>query len=134
MAGILTNYGSEVIAERSFNDASASVDHELILYSNDYTPDKTTELADLTEVNAAGYSRITLTDGSWVVDTTANVTTLSYAEQTFTLTAASDIGGWAVVDDTDEVIMAQENDSANTRIDPEGDVNVTPVCTVAEVA
>jgi len=130
MAGIYTSYGREQLAGIGLNSVAASVNHELILYSNTYAPVVGTQLSDLTEVVAAGYARKTLTSGSWTVATVAGDTTISYAAQTFTLTAASDIGGYAIVDDTDKVIAAEQNVTANLRIDPDGDVVITPVITV----
>jgi hypothetical protein len=130
MAGILTDKGVEIVLERSFNDAGASVNHEMILYSNTYTPIKGTLIGDLTEVVAAGYARKTLTDGSWAVASAGGSTTCGYAEQTFSLTASSVIGGWAVVDDADVVIMGGANDTATPGITTTGDVKVTPVATL----
>lgn len=128
--GILTNLGAEIVLERSFNDAEASVNHELVIYSNTYTPVKGTVFGDITEVVASGYARITLTDGSWVVASGGGSSTCSYAEQTFSLTASSDIGGWVIVDDSDVVIAGGENDTGIGSIITSGDVKVTPVFTL----
>lgn len=42
---------------------------ELMLFTNDYTPDQGTTLADLTEATFSGYSRETLTRSIWTSPT-----------------------------------------------------------------
>jgi len=87
MAGFTPNEGETLIANLIF--ANADVDRgtnlELLLFT-DTSPGETITAATLTEPTGTGYSRITLTDGTWTV----TGDTASYPLQTFT----TGTGGW----------------------------------------
>jgi len=61
---------------------------KLKLFVNNYTPLKSTVLADLTECTLTGYAALTLTGSSWTITTASNVSVASYAAQTFTFSAS----------------------------------------------
>lgn len=87
MAGFTPNEGETLIAQLIFPQTTTDrgTDTELVLFTNT-SPDETITAATLTEPTGTGYSRITLSDGSWTV----TGDTASYALQTFTTGA----GGW----------------------------------------
>lgn len=84
MAGITTNVGENHYANILYGATAVDTN----LYLGIYTlptgvPDDTWVLADLTEVSGAGYARIALARGSWVItDDLAE-----YAEQSFDATS-----------------------------------------------
>ena len=86
----------------------AQDDLTLKLYTNDYTPVEASTNANFTESVAAGYASVTLTKGSWVITTVAGTTTATYAQQTFTFTAAgtSCYGYW--IEDEDSTLIWAE--------------------------
>lgn len=69
----------------------------LKLYSNNYSPAKSTVIGDLTEAGTAGYSEITVTGANWTVSTsTAGTNAAVYSEQTFTFTTSATIYGYYI--------------------------------------
>ena len=86
MAGFVPNQGEALIAslvcQRILTDRDA--DLEIGLFTNSSVSEATT-LADLTEPTGGGYTRKTLTDGSW----TGSGDSRAYAQQTFTATGGA---------------------------------------------
>lgn len=81
---------------------------KLHLYTNDYTPVEGSVVGDFTEAVAAGYAAIELAGASWTIATDTGVTTASYAQQTFTFTAASTNYGYYVTNnDGSQVLWAE---------------------------
>jgi len=98
----------------------ASADVKLCLFTNNYTPVEGSVYADFTEAVAAGYARITLTGASWTITTTTGVTTATYAQQTFTLTAASTNYGYFVINNAGDKVLWAERFSDAPHTIPSG--------------
>ena len=98
----------------------ASADVKLCLFTNDYTPVEGSVYASFTEAVAAGYARITLTGASWTIATDTGVTTATYAQQTFTLTAASTNYGYFVINNAGDKVLWAERFSDAPHTIPSG--------------
>ena len=68
----------------------------LRLYTNNYSPAKSTVIADLTETAVAGYTEISLTGANWTVATSGGTNSAVYSERTFTFTTAATIYGYYI--------------------------------------
>ena len=80
----------------------------LRLYTNDYTPVEGSVYASFTEATAAGYAEIELEGNDWTIATDTGVTTATFAQQTFTFTAAStNYGYWVVNNAKNQVLWAE---------------------------
>lgn len=103
-AGRVPNVGLIEATSRVIKDAISGVlPWTLLLWVNDYDPDATTVIGDLTEASFAGYSQITLDRAEWttpVVDVDTVVSTWKTVPQLWQCTDTSDqtIYGYAFVD------------------------------------
>ena len=107
MALVVPDAGELILLEKALNQTNFAVDEDLTLklYTNAYDPIETSVAGSFTECIVAGYIAKTLTSGSWGTATVANVTTASYAEQSWTFTAAGlDIEGYYIVGATSGTI------------------------------
>ena len=108
MAFVLPDCG-EVLALTRFLTAENS---KLKLFTNDYTPIESSVLASFTEATAVGYSDITLTGtvsgSTWAISTAIGVTTATYPEQTFTLTAAENVYGYYITNNAEDTLILAE--------------------------
>lgn len=89
----------EILVNKYATDGSAGPSNGnrlLRLFTNNLTPTDSTVIGNITECTAAGYSAITLTGSSWTVATVSGVSTASYPEQTFTMTATATVYGYYV--------------------------------------
>lgn len=89
----------EILVNKFATDGSAGPSNGnrlLRLFTNNLTPTDSTVIGNVTECTIAGYSAITLTGSSWTVATVSGISTASYPEQTFTMTAAATIYGYYV--------------------------------------
>ena len=68
----------------------------LRLYTNNYSPAKSTVIGDLTETTISGYTEITVTGSNWTVATSGGTNSAVYSEQTFTFTTAATIYGYYI--------------------------------------
>ena len=68
----------------------------LRLYTNNYSPAKSTVIGDLTETTISGYTEITVTGANWTVATSGGTNSAVYSEQTFTFTTAATIYGYYI--------------------------------------
>ena len=86
MAGLITIDGSIVMGNLVFklSEPNRTADLQLGLFTNTSGLSAASHLADITEPGGASYSRITLTDASWV--NTSGI--LTYAATSFTATVA----------------------------------------------
>jgi len=127
MALLLTDAGELNLLSRMLNKI-ATGDVKLHLYSNNYTPVEGSTLASFTACTAAGYAAKTLTGTSWSIVTTTGTTEASYAEQTFTFTAAQTVYGYYVTDSAVTVALWAELFSGAPFNIPSGggSVKVTP--------
>jgi len=98
----------------------ASADVKLRIFTNNYTPVEGSVYADFTEATADGYAGITLTGASWTIATDTGVTTATYAQQTFTFTAASTNYGYYVVNNAGNKILWAERFSDAPHTIPAG--------------
>lgn len=122
----------EVEALKRMLNYSATGNVVLHLYSNNYTPVEGSTVASFTECTASGYAAKTLTGSSWSITTTSNVTTASYAEQTFTFSAAQVVYGYYVTDAANAIVLWAELFSGSPFNIPSGggSVKVTPKITL----
>lgn len=103
----------------------------LKLYKNNITPSEGDTASTYTEVTAAGYSAKTLTKGSWSIANVAGVTTATYAEQSFDMTAATDCYGYYVVGATSGNVFWAESFGSNYAIPSGGgSIKITPKITL----
>ena len=103
------------------------------LYTNEITPSNTTVKGDLTECSTTGYVPITLVSASWGVSTADQVTTASYAEQTFTFGTNVSVWGYYVTDQsgTPKLLWAEKFSGAPFTIpDGGGTISITPKVTL----
>lgn len=100
MALVLADVGADQILKAYFNNSwPANKNLMLRLYTNNYTPVDTSTLGNFTEMSGAGYSAISLTNGSWTITVGNDPSDAVYAEQTFTFTGAgSTIYGYYLED------------------------------------
>jgi hypothetical protein len=104
---------------------------KLILYTNNYTPTEGTVIGSLTEAAVAGYAAIALASGSWNITTTTNITTVNYAQQSFTPTTAVTCYGYGVTNSAKSILLyAEYFGSAYTLPAGGGTINVTLSLTV----
>lgn len=125
-------------SEKTFLEFALGVlvpgNQSLRLFVNDYTPDDTTVLANLTEMSTHGYAAKTLTKTSWVVTpgATGQPASGAYAQQTwtFTVAAAVNVYGYHVVDVTSGLLLWVERFSSFKTIANTGDqIIITPTIT-----
>ena len=103
----------------------------LKLFVTNVTPAETDTSASYTEMSADGYAAKTLTKGSWTVANVGGVTTASYAEQTFTMTAATACYGYYIVGATSGKVYWAENFGSNYAIPSGGgSIKITPKVTL----
>ncbi len=92
----------------------------LRLFTNNYTPVEGSVYASFTEATAAGYGEIELEGNDWTITTSTGVTTASFAQQTFTLTAASTNYGYYVVNNAKNQVLWAERYSDAPHTIPSG--------------
>lgn len=93
--------------------APAGGNRLLKLFANDYTPDETTSLGNLTETTIAGYAVVTLVGSSWTTTHVTGVSTAVYSEQTFTFSTGATIYGYYVTTlGTPALLWSQRFDGA----------------------
>jgi hypothetical protein len=80
----------------------------LRIFKNNYTPVEGSVIGDFTEADAAGYGEIELEGNDWTIATDGGVTTASFAQQTFTFTAASTNYGYYVVNNAKNQVLWAE--------------------------
>ena len=107
MALLVPDVGEVLLLSYALNKV-APLDVKLRLFTNNYTPVEASVLASFTEAVAAGYAAITLTGASWTIASAAGVTTAEYAEQTFTLTAASTDYGYYITNNAGTQVLWAE--------------------------
>jgi hypothetical protein len=113
-----------------FTGKSALSTLVLRLYSNNITPAETDTAATYTEYAATGYAAITLVAANWVTTEGAPGST-SYAQQTFTMTAAGDAYGYYLTRNTGGRIAWSERFTAAPFSIPAGGgtIKITPQLT-----
>lgn len=121
MPGIMTNEGKEYAFADRFR---VGQDYTLHIYTNSVSLTKDVVLADFVELVSVGYSSKTLTGGNWNIATdVSNVTSATYAEQTFSFDTAS-FEGYYIIDPTGTyVVYAESFGGTQTN----SAVNITPV-------
>lgn len=107
---------------------------KLKLFVNNYTPDDTTVLANLTEMSTHGYADKTLTKTSWVTvaGSTGQPASSTYALQTWTFTAAAAVTvyGYFITDVTSGLLLWVELFATPKVIQNNGDqILITPTIT-----
>jgi hypothetical protein len=99
----------------------------LRLYENDPTVDENITVGMITECTAAGYAAITLTAGSWAVPTTVSgQTSTSYAQQTFTFTAGTNVFGYYITDGSNLVLIERFSSAPFVIPAAGGQIAITP--------
>ena len=132
MALLVPDVGEVLLLSYALNKV-AQGDVKLRLYTNDYTPVEGSVVGDFTEATAAGYAAITLTGASWTIATATGVTTATYAQQTFTLTAASTDYGYYVTNNAGtQVLWAERFSDAPHSIPSDGGTEKITVKLIGE--
>ena len=92
MAGVLTNVGEDRMLGLLVNKGAGYVvgSVTLRLFKNDFAPGEGDGTSTgYTEAAFGGYAGVALTGASWTISTTGSPTLATYAQQTFTCTAAT---------------------------------------------
>lgn len=110
----------------------------LKLYVNNHTLADTSAETDLTEMSTHGYAAKTLTKTSWAVVAggSGNPATGTYAQQTWTFTAAAAVTvyGYYIIDSTSGKLMWAEAFASPKVIQNGGDqIIITPTVTLSRV-
>lgn len=108
----------------------------LKLFVNNITPADADVAATYTEMSTHGYAAKTLTKTSWVVAQNAGVGEGSYAQQTWTFTAAAAVTvyGYFVIDSTTGVLLWSEKFTTGKVVEFAGDqILITPKITLSKV-
>lgn len=132
MAGFLPDEGETFIAEYVLKQTTTDrgTGLELGLFTN-ASVDETITAASLAEPSGAGYTRKTLTDGSWTV----SGDTGSYAQQTFTAGGdwTGDVRGYfvATTGTTPRILAIEVDPNGPYTIKEDDTYKVTPSITVA---
>jgi hypothetical protein len=105
MALTVPDVGEVLLLSYALNKTAASEVHLHLYTAIASAIDDDTVIADFTEATAAGYAAIELAGASWTVSTVGGTTTATYAEQTFTFTAASTNLGYYVTDHADTGLL-----------------------------
>ena len=123
MALLVPNVGETKMLDLILNNATQG-DVKLHLYSDDITPAEADTVASYTLVTDPAAK--TLTGASW--DTTTTAGTASYAQQTFTYTAAGTAYGYIVTDNAGTTLLWAEKftDGPYTIPSGGGTIKVTP--------
>jgi hypothetical protein len=130
MALLVPDVGEVLLLGIAINNV-ANENLTLKLFVTDVTPAEANTAGSFTEMSAAGYVAKTLTKGSWSVANAAGVTTASYAEQTFTMTAATACYGYYIVGATSTTLYWAESFGSNYAIPAGGgDIKITPKITL----
>lgn len=127
MPSKIPNEGEIRLAERAL-----ATNLELRLFVNNLTLLDTTVLADFTQMSTHGYAAKTLTGGSWSVSTVSGKGEASYAQQTFSFTAAAavDVYGYYIVDTGTGKVIQAERFSTPQSVSLSGDaIRITPKIT-----
>jgi len=113
---------------------SGVVDWELMLWTNDITPDQGTVYADLTEATFTGYSRPTITRGTWTapaVSADHAVSTYDSVPISWSCSAGSEtVYGYALVTVTSPVIRFVERFAVPAVMSPGAVLAVLPRLTL----
>ena len=112
MALLVPDVGEVLLLSYALNKTEPT-EVKLRLFTNNYTPVEGSVVANFTEATAAGYAAIVLAGASWTIASSAGVTTAAYAQQTFTLTAASTNYGYYITNnDGSQVLWAERYSDA----------------------
>jgi len=131
MAGKWCDEGEYRVADILFGSQAVDATLYLGLYKDVSEPAENATLAGLTEESAAGYARIALARGSWVISGDA----ASFAQQTFTAAAA-----WGLVygyfvgttpDDGGKLLCVEDFSDGPYDVGNGDSIKVTPKITVA---
>ncbi len=107
MALLVPDVGEVLLLSYALNKTEPT-EVKLRLFTNNYTPVEGSVVGSFTEATAAGYAAIELAGASWTIASSIGVTTAEYAQQTFTLTAASTNYGYYITNnDNSQVLWAE---------------------------
>lgn len=133
MALVVPNNG-EADGLKYFVNKEAPQDLVLRLFKNDVTPGDADTAAAFTEATFTGYAAITLVGANWAAPVEGDPTSIAYAQQSFTSSAAQalqNIYGWYMTRAASGRIAAAERfTNGPYPISNDGDfVKVTPTLT-----
>ena len=135
MALILPTVGENKLLEFMLGKATPG-NQKLKLYVNDYTPVDGSDHTSFTEMSTHGYAEKALTTTSWSVAQNGGVGEGSYAQQTWTFTAAAAVTvyGYYVLDTTTGVLLWAERFATSKSVEFDGDqIKITPKITLSKV-
>ena len=130
MALVLTDVGADELLKVYFNDdrPTGGNDLTLRLFVNDVTPGQAG--ISYTEAAGGGYAAVTLTNGSWTVNTANDPSDATYAQQTITFTGAlttnTTVYGYYVTDADDTVVWAERLTGSITPANNGDNIKITP--------
>ncbi|MBA7586569.1 hypothetical protein ES695_00105 [Candidatus Atribacteria bacterium 1244-E10-H5-B2] len=129
---VVPDVGEVLLLSYALNKVAAT-DVKLKLFTNDYTPVEGSVVANFTEAVAAGYTAIELAGASWTIESDGGVTTATYAQQTFTFTAASTNYGYYITNnDGSQVLWAERFSDAPHNIPSGGGTEKITVKLIGE--
>ncbi len=110
MSIIVPNVGELKLAMWAIKDTTTPENLVLKIYSNDYTPVATSIASNFTEATFTGYSSKTLTRSSWsdAITDAAGKASMSYAEQSWSVSSSQTVYGYYVVGATSGVLIWAE--------------------------
>lgn len=128
MSLLAPNEGDVQLLTKMLQSAlSVDENYTLKLYSNNVTPSKTDTSATYTEATFTGYAAKTLTRAGWgTPTTTSNVTTSTYAQQSWSPTTSQTIYGYYVLGATSGKVLWAELFAAARSLNNGDTLNLTP--------
>lgn len=135
MALLVPDVG-EVLMLKNIVNNTAPTNLVLKLYQSNTTPAEGDTAATYTESNFTGYANVTLTGASWTVGTVAGTSNATYAQQTYTSSAAQTTqnvyGYFVTAGPTGTLLWAERFTDGPYPITNNGDaVKVTPYIELA---
>jgi len=130
MGLIITDVGCEMVLGAYFNNTWPGAGKNLTIHlnSNNVSPSDTDTAGTYTETTVTGGSAKTLTNGSWTVSITGNISQVLYAQQTWTFTAnfGDTIYGYYVLDADSNLVWAEKLAAAFTPANNGDQLLITP--------
>lgn len=130
MALVTANEGEVAMLELIM--ASSPVLH---LYTNNVTPGATDTVSTYTEEDDASYAEVTLSGGSWTIETSGGEGTATYPQVAISIATTTTIYGYYVTNSAGTTLLwAERFSSPSTYGVDGGTVNVNPKFTLQSAA
>jgi len=125
---VISNPGERLLLDWALRLSTAPA-LKLKLYSNDWTPDADTVVADLTECTFGGYSAHSLTRAAWIAATTDTDGTAKTAQSAVNWTVSSSgnvYGYWVETDEATPVLVWAERFGIPRAVESGDTFSLTP--------